>query len=243
MSAIVRSPLPDVPIPSPQSFFQHYLPAEPRYANYPAFIDGSTGRTITVAQLREDSLRLGMGLKRELQLSGLEETVAVIYSSNSVDFAQMFYGCQSVRIITSLANASYTASELAHQLRDGSPAVAFVHPSNYEGYAGAIQMLKTEGLKEPRLFWAVPLEDVPKTLRDETGVRSYQSLMVNTTDLEGFQGMSAEGEAAHQTALLCYSSGTVSLCPSRKFRPIDSLTLKRSTHRLGWQKVTRKILK
>lgn len=213
MSAIVRSPLPDVPIPSPQSFFQHYLPSKPRYCDYPAFIDGSTGRTISVAQLREDSLRLGKGLQKELQLSGHEETVAVIYSSNSVDFAQIFYGCQSVRIITSLANASYTAAELAHQLRDGDPAIAFVHPSNYEGYAGAIQMLNTEGRKEPQLFWAVPLTDVPKTLRERTGVKSYQSLMVNTSDLDDFEGLSAEGEAAHQTALLCYSSGTVSLRP------------------------------
>ncbi|KAJ9115688.1 hypothetical protein QFC20_001015 [Naganishia adeliensis] len=211
MSAIVRSPLPDVPIPSPQSFFQHYLPSKPRYSDYPAFIDGSTGRTISGAQLREDSLRLGKGLQKELQLSGHEETVAVIYSSNSVDFAQIFYGCQSVRIITSLANASYTAAELAHQLRDGDPAIAFVHPSNYEGYAGAIQMLNTEGRKEPQLFWAVPLTDVPKTLRERTGVKSYQSLMVNTSDLDDFEGLSAEGEAAHQTALLCYSSGTTGL--------------------------------
>jgi acyl-CoA synthetase (AMP-forming)/AMP-acid ligase II len=211
MSAILRSPLPDVPIPAPQSFFEHYLPGNPRYPDYPAFVDGSTGRTITVAQLREDSLRLGKGLTRELQLTEHKETVAVIYSSNSVDFAQMFYGCQSVRIITSLANASYTAAELAHQLRDGDPAIAFVHPSNYEGYAGAIQILMAEGRQEPRMFWAVPLQDVPAALRESTGVQSYQSLMVNRMDLGGFQGSSAQGEAAHQTALLCYSSGTVSL--------------------------------
>lgn len=214
MSAIVRSPLANVPIPSPQSFFEHYLPSKARFPDYPAFIDGSTGRTISVSLLREDSLRLGMGLLRELQLTAHKETVAVIYSSNSVDFAQIFYGCQSVRIITSLANASYTAAELAHQLRDGDPAIAFVHPANYEGYAGAIQMLQTEGRKGPRLFWAVPMHEVPATLREKAGVQSYQSLMVNKTDMGGFQGSSAQGEAAHQTALLCYSSGTVSVIDS-----------------------------
>lgn len=210
MSSIVCSPLPDVPTPPLQSFFEHYLPARPRYPDYPAFVDGLTGRSITVAELREDALRLGMGLRNKLQLTEHKDTVAVIYSSNSVDFAQIFYGCQSIKIITSLANASYTAAELAHQLRDGNPAVTFVHPSNYEGYYGAIQMLKAEGREEPYLFWAVPLVDVPMALRQRTpGVHSYQSLMVNKLDLKGFQGLAANGKEAHETALLCYSSGTV----------------------------------
>lgn len=218
MSAVVRSPLPDIELPSLQSFFQHQLPAEPRFPEYQAFIDGLTGRFITTRQLRQDALRLGQGLQDRFKLSGSRETVAVIYSSNSVDFAQIFYGCQSVKVITSLANASYTASELAHQLRDGSPAIAFVHPTIYDGYAGAIQELKAEGLPLPKLYWAVPLVDVPADLRRRTGdVESYQSLMVGKDEVKGFEGVDASGEGAHETALLCYSSGTVS--PLRIARP------------------------
>jgi acyl-CoA synthetase (AMP-forming)/AMP-acid ligase II len=211
MSAIVRSPLPDIELPPLQSFFQHQLPIKPRFPDYEAFIDGVTGRAITTRQLRQDALRLGKGLQRRFNLSGQEETVAVIYSSNSVDFCQIFYGCQSVKVITSLANASYTASELAHQLRDGSPAIAFVHPTIYDGYAGAIQELKKEGRALPKLYWAVPLTDVAADLRRRAGeVESYQSLMVAVEDLKGFEGIPASGEDAYETALLCYSSGTVS---------------------------------
>lgn len=211
MSAVVRSPLPDIELPALQSFFHHQLPVNPRFPDYQVFTDGLTGRSITTRQLRQDALRLGKGLQNRFKLSGKEETVAVIYSPNRIDFAQIFYGCQSVRIITSLANASYTASELAHQLGDGSPLIAFVHPSIYDAYSGALQELQTEGTTVPTLYWAVPLDDVPDDLRRRTGhVNSYQSLMLGEEELQGFDGIAANGEDAHQTALLCYSSGTVS---------------------------------
>ncbi|GHJ85798.1 hypothetical protein NliqN6_2200 [Naganishia liquefaciens] len=212
ISAVVNSPLPDIELPALQSFFHHQLAANSRFPDYQAFTDGLTGRFITACQLRQDALRLGKGLQDNFKLLGKEESVAIIYSPNSVDFVQIFYGCQSVKVITSLANASYTALELAHQLRDGSPVIAFVHPSIYEGYSGALQELKAHGKAPPKLYWAVPLEDVPDDLRQRNShVDSYQSLMVGPDDLKGFGGVGAGGEDAHETALLCYSSGTTGL--------------------------------
>lgn len=213
MSHIFRSPLADVPLPPLQSIFSYYLPAKPRYPDYAAVTDGATGRSITVSQLRNDSLRLGLGLQQNLKLSHVQQTVAVIYSPNSVDFVQIFYGCQAAKVITSLANASYTASELAHQLRDGDPAIAFVHPAIYDAYVGAIKILQTEGRSSPKLFWAVPENEVPKTLLG-TGVKSYQTLLVDETTAQGFDGVPAKGVEAHETAMLCYSSGTVSCFPA-----------------------------
>ncbi|KAJ9108837.1 hypothetical protein QFC21_000157 [Naganishia friedmannii] len=212
MSAIFHSPLADIPLPPLQSIFSYYLPAKPRYPDYAALTDGATGRSITVAQLRSDSLRLGLGIQRLLKLPGSQQTVAVIYSPNNVDFAQIFYGCQAVRLVTSLANASYTASELAHQLRDGEPSIIFVHPSIYDAYLGACKLLETEGQRLPKVFWAVPENEVPKELLESgTGVKSYQALLVDETAVQGFEGIPANGEEAHETALLCYSSGTTGL--------------------------------
>ncbi|KAJ9093122.1 hypothetical protein QFC19_008465 [Naganishia cerealis] len=210
--AIVRSPLADIPLPPLQSFFNYYLPSKPRYPDYTAFIDGVTGRNITVAQLRRDSLRLGLGIQDLLKLSLSPQTVAVIYSPNSIDFVQIFYGCQSTKVITSLANASYTATELAHQLRDGEPSIAFVHPSIYDAYLGAIKLLETEGRSAPKLFWAVPENEVPRELmRNTPDAKSYQALLMDEATVQNFQGTPAKGEEAHETALLCYSSGTTGL--------------------------------
>ncbi|KAJ9127974.1 hypothetical protein QFC24_000260 [Naganishia onofrii] len=212
MSAVFHSPLADIPLPPPQSIFNYYLPAKPRYPDYAALTDGASGRSITVAQLRNTSLRLGLGIQRVLKLSAAQQTVAVIYSPNSIDFAQIFYGCQAVKVVTSLANASYTASELAHQLRDGDPSIVFVHPAIYDAYLGAIKLLETEGRSLPRLFWAVPENEVPQELLGSaTGVKSYQALLVDEEAVERFNGIPAHGEEAHETAMLCYSSGTTGL--------------------------------
>ncbi|KAJ9125189.1 hypothetical protein QFC22_000143 [Naganishia vaughanmartiniae] len=185
MSAIVNSPLPDIPLPLLQSFFSYYLPAKPRYPDYAALTDGVTGRRITVARLRNDSLRLGLGIQRLLTLPGPQQTVAVIYSPNTVDFAQIFFGCQAVKVVTSLANASYTASELAHQLRDGEPSIAFVHPSIYDAYLGAIKLLESEGKSSPKLFWAVPRSEVPRELLE--GAKSYEVLLVDEAAVLNFE--------------------------------------------------------
>jgi 4-coumarate--CoA ligase len=209
---IIQSPYLGIKLPQPDTIFRHYLPAQARFPEYPAFIDGLTGRTITSTQLRIDALRLGLGirnlLQRRLHQSG-EKQVALIFSPNSIDFPQIFYGCQSVKIITSLANASYTYREVAHQIRDGRPSISFVHPTLYETYKQAEDLLRTEGHTLPAVYWAVPgsaTSPIPGK-----SVLSYEHLMMDHAEIKGFEGTRADVDEAYDTALLCYSSGTVSL--------------------------------
>jgi acyl-CoA synthetase (AMP-forming)/AMP-acid ligase II len=209
----IQSPHLAPPPPPLETLFQHYLPSIARFPAYPAFIDGLSGRTITSTQLRTDALRLGRGMQRVLpqnHISGREPAVALIFSPNSVDFPQIFFGCQSVKVITSLANAGYTANELAHQIRDGRPFIAFVHPSLQATYLGAIDSLKAEGFHSvPKVYWAVPEGEVPGGVKGD--VQTYDRLMLDHKETDGYQGAQAEGDEAHDTALLCYSSGTVSI--------------------------------
>lgn len=208
----IQSPHLAPPPPPADTLFQHYLPASARFPEYPAFIDGLSGRTITSTQLRTDALRLGRGIQRILsqrQPSSQEPAVALIFSPNSVDFPQIFFGCQSVKVITSLANAGYTANELAHQIRDGRPFVAFVHPSLQATFFQSINTLKAEGFHSiPKVYWAVPGSEVPAGIAES--VQTYDRLMVDHEQISGFQGIQAKDDEAHDTALLCYSSGTVS---------------------------------
>lgn len=212
--SIIRSPSSGIRLPAPDTLFRHYLPAKARFPEYPAFIDGVTGRTITSTELRVNALRLGRGIRRVLDASpeaSRGKTVALIFSPNSVDFAQVFYGCQSVKIITSLANASYTHKEIAHQIRDGQPRIAFVHPTLFETYAQAVRVLEEEGQAVPLAYWAVPETETPANPTAQH-FKSYESLMTSPKVVEGLDGLEAEGDEAYDTALLCYSSGTVSLC-------------------------------
>lgn len=210
--SIIRSPHKGVALPAPETIFRHYLPARARFPDYPAFIDGVTGRTITSTELRLNALRLGLGIRKLLRISSpapMGKTVALIFSPNTIDFPQIFYGCQSVNVITSLANASYTHKEIAHQIRDGRPRVAFVHPVLYEAYAQAVKLLKDEGQTIPLAYWAVPESEVSRNPTQQR-LDSYESLRVSPVETEGFDGLQAEGQEAYDTALLCYSSGTVS---------------------------------
>lgn len=208
---IIKSPYQGIELPRPDTIFRHYLPAEARFPEYPAFIDGLTGRSISSTQLRTNALRLGIGirnlLQRDLQRPG-QKQVALIFSPNSIDFPQIFYGCQSVKFITSLANASYTFKEIAHQIRDGRAKISFVHPTLYSTYKQAEDILKTEGHVLPTVFWAVPGSATSGPER--RSFQSYEDLMVDTAEIRGFEGIEAEGDEAYNTALLCYSSGTVS---------------------------------
>lgn len=123
---IYNSPYPAMPLAPPNTIFRHHLPANPRFPDYPAFIDAITGRTVTLSHLRSTALQLGVGLRNKYNLK--PKSRVIVYSPNSVDFPIIFFGCQSIGVITSLANASYTAKELAHQIRDGQADLAFVHP-------------------------------------------------------------------------------------------------------------------
>lgn len=208
---IIKSPYQGIELPRPDTIFRHYLPAEARFPEYPAFIDGLTGRSISSTQLRTNALRLGLGIRNLLQGNEQQvgqKQVALIFSPNSIDFPQIFYGCQSVKFITSLANASYTFKEIAHQIRDGRPKISFVHPTLYSTYKQAEDILKTEGHALPTVFWAVPGSATSGLER--RGCQSYENLMVDMAEIRGFEGTEAEGDEAYDTALLCYSSGTVS---------------------------------
>lgn len=209
---IIQSPYQGIKLLQPDTIFRHYLPAEARFPEYPAFIDGLTGRTITSTQLRTDALRIGVGIRNLLKRSPQRSSgkqVALIFSPNSIDFPQIFYGCQSVKIITSLANASYTYKEVAHQIRDGRPSISFVHPTLYQTYRQAEELLRTEGHTLPTVYWAVPAAATPAL--QGKNIHSYEDLMVDQTEIKGLEGTRAEVDEAFDTALLCYSSGTVSL--------------------------------
>ena len=209
-------PVPTLP-PSVRIVYDHVLPQKTAFdPNSPAFIDGITGRVVTRAELRRDTLRLGQGI-HELRSSSLDlgakEPVAMIFSPNTMDYPFLFLGSQAAGCISSLVNASYLMDELAHQIRDSTPFMIFIHPTLIEILEPALQLLKAEGYNTRAIrVFSSSSEAIPSDKADKP-YPSYQTLYARTTSETalGYKGSDKSAADIDETpAVLCYSSGTVS---------------------------------
>ena len=81
----------------------------------------------------------------------------------------------------------------------------------FEAYIGAIEILKKEGNKIPKVFWAIPEAAVPAELKEKIkGVQAYDTLFASQKEVGDFGGVELKEGDYNDCAVLCYSSGTVS---------------------------------
>jgi acyl-CoA synthetase (AMP-forming)/AMP-acid ligase II len=111
---IFRSPYPDVMIPN-VTVTDHVLGKIAGRENEPALIDAATGATVTFAELKSRIRRVAGGLAARGLAQG--EVVAV-YSPNTLGYPVAFHGALLAGGVVTTVNPTYTAEELASQLRD-----------------------------------------------------------------------------------------------------------------------------
>jgi len=111
---IHRSPLSDVVIPD-VTITDHVLREAARVPDRPALIDGPSGRTYTYAQLAGAMKAFAGGL--QARGLGPGDTIALM-SPNIPEFAIVFHGAAIAGVTVSTINPTYTAEEVAFQLRD-----------------------------------------------------------------------------------------------------------------------------
>jgi len=111
---IHSSPLPDVVIPS-VPITEHVLREASRVPDRLAMIDGPSGRSYTYAQLAGAIKAFAGGLSQHGL--GLGDTIALM-SPNIPEFAIVFHGAAVAGVTVSTINPTYTAEEVAFQLRD-----------------------------------------------------------------------------------------------------------------------------
>jgi acyl-CoA synthetase (AMP-forming)/AMP-acid ligase II len=110
---IARSSFPDVEIPdTPLADF--VLGAASRYGEKPALVDGTSGRTITFAQLVEYTRALAVGL--HANGFGVGDVFA-IFAPNVPDYAVAFHGVAAVGGAVTTINSMGSIDDIAGQLR------------------------------------------------------------------------------------------------------------------------------
>jgi hypothetical protein len=102
---IYTSPLPSVPIPDTSIFTYLFGSNNPAFvgpfpASQPAFIDASTGTTITRGRLKDLALQLGYGLQ---SIFGAKRgDTILVYSHNSIHWPVVVFGASVYRLSVSL---------------------------------------------------------------------------------------------------------------------------------------------
>lgn len=203
MSHIYHSPLPALsPIPTCSTFSYAFPEPDPYPPNTPAFIDAPTGHTLTRASIRSLALRLAYALRTRLALP--RGSTVLLFSPNALAFPIALYGAGTAGLRVSLANATYTASELAYQVKDSGAQIVFAHPALVRVTLAALADL---GYSEDDARTRCVVLDYAglSGLPAPAGHLALDDLLrLGTLEREE----RFDGEDADEAAFLCYSSGT-----------------------------------
>jgi acyl-CoA synthetase (AMP-forming)/AMP-acid ligase II len=180
---IHRSPLPDVEIPD-VTITEFVLREAARVPDRPALIDGPSGRTYTYAQLSGAIHAFAGGL--HARGLGPGSTIALM-SPNIPEFAIVFHGAAVAGVAVSTINPTYTAEEVAFQLKDSGSTLLITIALFAET---AVQAAKASGVEE-----VIIIGDPPE------GLASFTTLM-------GDPIAHVDIDPGDQIVVLPYSSGT-----------------------------------
>lgn len=178
---IHRSPLPDVAIPD-VPVTEYVLQEAARVPDRPALIDGPTGRTYTYAQLSGAIHSFAGGL--QARGLGPGSTIALM-SPNIPEFAIVFHGAAVAGVAVSTINPTYTADEVAFQLRDSESTMLITVAPFAETAVAAAKEARVaevfiigdppEGLPAFTSLLGAPIAQVPVDPRDQVVVLPYSS--------------------------------------------------------------------
>lgn len=120
-----RSPLQDVQL-RPVSITERLFEGLARAGNRVILTDGPTGTSLTGQELADRIRRLAGGLQAEGVGPG---TVIALMAPNMPDYAVVFHAAALAGATVTTINPTYTAPEVAHQLKDSGATLMFTIPA------------------------------------------------------------------------------------------------------------------
>jgi 4-coumarate--CoA ligase len=116
---IYTSPLPEVEITT-STITDHILRRADEFPDRQALVDGSSGRAMTFAELRDAIHRFAGGLAAKG--FGTGDTLAIM-APNIPEYAVVFHGVATAGGTVTTLNPTYTADEIRHQLNDSKASI------------------------------------------------------------------------------------------------------------------------
>jgi acyl-CoA synthetase (AMP-forming)/AMP-acid ligase II len=139
---IIRSTEPNSSIPE-QPLTSIVLQRAMEFAEKTAMIDGLTGRTMTYRELADSINKVAAGFAAWGFSKG---DVVAIYSPNCLEYPIAFQAIALLGGVSSTANPSYTASELAYQLNDAGAKYLLTVPQLLDSGLEAASQSKVESV-------------------------------------------------------------------------------------------------
>lgn len=162
------------------------------------FVDADSPRSYTFAQVKHLAQRFGLGLRQQLSWSAGD--MLAVYAPNDIDTPVVNLGVLWAGGVITPANPTYTAEDLALQLRDSGARALVTHPAVLDK---ALEAAAEVGLSADRVFLLGAQQG-----SEEGRCRHWRE--VGPTG-NWFRPQRAEVDAKKNLALLVYSSGTTGL--------------------------------
>jgi acyl-CoA synthetase (AMP-forming)/AMP-acid ligase II len=187
MPNIVRAPEPPLVIPEvPLTPF--LLERAAARADKPAYIEGTTGRTLTYRQWGDAVRRVAANLAARGYGKG---DVVALYSPNLPEYSVVFHAVSLLGAVNTTINPLYTPGELGQQLRDAGARCLFTVPPCL---AKAAEAVRGSAVREIVVFG------------EAEGATSYASLLE-----EGAEPPDVVIDPREDLVVMPYSSGTTGL--------------------------------
>ncbi|ORX85161.1 acetyl-CoA synthetase-like protein [Basidiobolus meristosporus CBS 931.73] len=176
---IFTSKLPAIQVPSLDLFT--FLLDSPKDIpeSRPLLINGASGRSYTLSQLRSNSLAFGAGLAKDYGVK--RGDVLALFTPNITEYSTICLGAFAAGATVTTANPAYTAAELAHQLGQTKPKVIVT----LSGLVGTVK----QAMEIAQVELQIILYDM---LVEKEVERPFERVKLTDRDI----------------AYICYSSGT-----------------------------------
>ncbi|KAF1816469.1 phenylacetyl-CoA ligase-like protein [Eremomyces bilateralis CBS 781.70] len=174
----------------------------------PPFVCGITGKSYTGLEVKERIQHVAAGLSKELGWlpnDGSDwDKVLCIFSTNAIDYLTVAWGTHRLGGIVSPANAAYSVSELAYQLKSSGSQCVFTCAPLLEA---TLEAAKEVGIPKERVYiLEVPGPSAPKEFK------TVDQFIDEGRKLQPLEKLVFKpGEGARRIAFLSYSSGTSGL--------------------------------
>ncbi|ESK85047.1 phenylacetyl- ligase [Moniliophthora roreri MCA 2997] len=219
-----NEPLP--PIPDDLSITQFFLDYPPRHEReVPWLIDDTTGRPVTLSEIRNRTTALSNGLASKFSIG--YDDVVLIFSRNHIDYPIVTWATLKAGGIVSGANPAFTRDELVYQLKSSKANLIIANP---ESLNVAISAARAVGIPSERIV----LFDAPDSQSQPSNASKFPTVedlvQLGLRNPNSFKEPKIDPKT--KLAYLTYSSGTTGRPKAVAIRHISLIanTIQMATH-------------